>query len=174
LVAEASVWEEVLSRIFMLGIPLLIYHIYTRQRTGNNWRYIVGGGFSIDSAAFVLIVFQALIFALAHVSGWDFWKVLPTTISGIAFGYLFLKKGLWASIMLHFTFDYLGMTAQVLGEWGVEAEGGMNVLYVFFALVGLVLMVHYAVIVLKEGPGELKEALTERPVTKGTASDGKA
>jgi hypothetical protein len=172
--AEASVWEEVLSRIFMLGIPLLIYHGWTRQRTEGRWKYIVGGGFTIDTAAFVLIVFQALIFALAHVAGWDFWKVLPTMISGIAFGYLFLKKGLWASIILHFTFDYLGMTARVLGEWGVQADGGMNVIYGFFALVGFVLMVHYVVIILKEGPRELREALTERPATAGTGADGKA
>ncbi|UCC92848.1 MAG: CPBP family intramembrane metalloprotease [Thermoplasmata archaeon] len=172
--AEASVWEEVLSRIFMLGIPLLVYHAWTGQREGSRWRYVVGGGFSIDTAAFVLIFFQAVVFALAHVAGWDLWKVLPTTISGIAFGYLFLKKGLWASIMLHFTFDYLGMTAPVLGEWGVDAESAMNAVYAFLVIVGIVVMVHYVVIVLKEGPGELRQALTERPAPSTAGGDGKA
>ena len=172
--AEASVWEEILSRVFMLGIPLLIYHIWTYQKRDSNWRYVVGGGFSIDTAAFVLIVLQALIFALAHVSGWDLWKVLPTMISGIAFGYLWLKKGLWASIILHFTFDYLGMTGPALEEWGIDAGDAMNVIYVFFALIGVVLMVHYAVIILREGPAQLKEALTERPAEPARTPNGKA
>jgi hypothetical protein len=172
--AEASVWEEILSRVFMLGIPMLIYHIWTRQKVEGTWRYVVGGGFSIDTAAFVLIMFQAMVFALAHVSGWDLWKVLPTLISGIAFGYLYLKKGLWASIILHFTFDYLGMTAEVMGEWGIVADDGINLAYGMLAVVGLVLMVHYVVIVIKEGPRHLREALTEQPESARTGSDGKA
>jgi len=172
--AEASVWEEVLSRILMLGLPLLIYHVWTQQKTESNWRYLVGGGFSIDTAAFVLIVLQALIFALAHVAGWDFWKVLPTMISGIAFGYLYLKKGVWASIILHFTFDYLGMTAPSLAEWGIDAGGAMNVIYLLMVLMGLVLMVHYVVIIIKEGPRELREALTERPAEIAKGQHGKA
>ncbi|NIP33376.1 MAG: CPBP family intramembrane metalloprotease, partial [Thermoplasmata archaeon] len=170
--AEASVWEEILSRVLMLGVPLLLYHVWTRQEKGETWRYLVGGGFSIDSAAFVLIVFQALVFALAHVAGWDLWKVLPTLISGIAFGYLYLKKGLWASIILHFLFDYLGMTAPVMTQWGIPAEGAMNALFVFVTLVALVLMVHYIVIVLNEGPGELKEALAGTAPPSSAAEDG--
>jgi hypothetical protein len=172
--AEASVWEEVLSRILMLGVPLLVLHTWTRQREQRKWRYIVGGGFHIDTAAFVLIVFQALIFALAHVAGWDLWKVLPTLLSGMAFGYLFLKKGVWASIILHFTFDYLGMTAQSMAQWGFDAEGAVNTAYLFFILVGMVLMVHYALIFIREGPAEIREALAERPGKEASVSDGKA
>lgn len=164
--AEASVWEEVLSRIFMLGIPLMLYHVWTGRPEGNRWRYVVGGGMSIDSAAFVLIVFQALVFALAHVSGWDLWKVLPTAVSGFAFGYLFLKKGVWAAVILHFTFDYLGMTAPALAQWGVQADEAMNVAYLLFTIVGIVVFVHYLVIVFREGPAELREALTERSTSK--------
>ncbi len=168
--AEASVWEEVLSRIFMLGIPLMIYHLWTGRPEPNRWRYVVGGGMTIDTAVFVLIVFQALMFALAHVAGWDLWKVLPTMISGIAFGYLFVKKGLWASIVLHFTFDYLGMTAPALAQWGIPVEGAMLVAYLLFTATGLVVLVHYLVIIIREGPAVVKEGLTERP--KGPAPDG--
>ncbi len=170
--AEASVWEEVLSRVLMLGVPLFLYHVWTRQDKRETWRYLVGGGLSIDSAAFVLIVFQALVFALAHVAGWDLWKVLPTLISGIAFGYLYLKKGLWASIILHFLFDYLGMTAPALAQWGIPAEGAMNAVYVFVTIVSLVLLVHYVVIMLGEGPGELKAALSGKGPPAGKAEDG--
>ena len=170
--AEASVWEEVLSRVLMLGVPLMLYHLWTRQEGAHVGRYLVGGGFSIDTAAFVLIVFQALVFALAHVAGWDFWKVLPTTLSGIAFGYLFLKKGLWASIILHFLFDYLGMTAPVMERWGIPAEGAMNGVYMIVVLVGLVLMVHYLVIIFREGPQHVKDALADKGPATGVQPDG--
>ena len=171
--AEASVWEEILSRVLLLGIPLMVYHLWTRQGKPS-WRYVVGGGFSIDTAAFVLIVLQALVFALAHVAGWDLWKVLPTMISGMAFGYLFLKRGLWASIILHFTFDYLGMTVPVLAEWGLDVKEAFGMAYIFIGLVGIVLMVHFVVIIIGEGGDRLREALTERPVTSSKAPDGKA
>jgi hypothetical protein len=171
--AEASVWEEVLSRILMLGIPLMIYHLWT-QEGKPSWRYVVGGGFSIDTTVFVLITFQALVFAMAHVAGWDLWKVLPTMISGMAFGYLFLKRGLWASIILHFTFDYLGMTAPVLAEWGLDVEGAIGLAYIFIGLVGIVLMIHFVVIFIGEGGTRLREALTERPGPVSKPPDGKA
>jgi hypothetical protein len=168
--AEASVWEEVLTRVLLLGVPLMIYHVLTGRPERNRWRYLVGGGMRIDSAAFVLIVLQGLVFALAHVAGWDLWKVLPTVISGIAFGYLFLKKGLWAAIMLHFTFDYLGMTAPAFAQWGLQVDSAMSVAYLFLSITGLVVLVHYLVIIVREGPAELREALTGRPA--GTTPDG--
>jgi hypothetical protein len=171
--AEASVWEEVLSRIFMLGIPLMIYHLWTRPGVTPSWRYVVGGGFRIDTAAFVLITFQALVFAMAHVAGWDLWKVLPTMVSGYAFGYLYLKRGLWASIMLHFTFDYLGMTVDGMAQWGIQAAPFVNIVIGFIALVGLVLLIHYIVIIIKEGPGLVRAALMEDPDATGSGADGK-
>ncbi len=157
--ADASVWEEILSRTLMLGVPLMIYHLLQHRTDKPVWRYFAGGKFEIDNAVFVLVCIQALVFALAHVASWDLWKVLPTTISGIAFGYLFLKRGLWAAIMLHFTFDYLGMTVDVLSVWGVDFEGGFYLLYFFWFAVGIIILVHYVVILIKEGPGALNKAL---------------
>ena len=160
--ADASVWEEILSRTLMLGVPLMIYHLLQRRTDKPVWRYLAGGKFEIDNAVFVLVCIQALVFALAHVASWDLWKVLPTTISGIAFGYLFLKRGVWAAIMLHFTFDYLGLTVDVLARWRVDFELGFYALYFFWFAVGIIILVHYGVILLKEGPGALNRALFEK------------
>jgi hypothetical protein len=157
--AEASVWEEVLSRVLMLGVPLLIYHTMAARVRRPMWRYLWGGGFKIENAAFFLLFVQALIFALAHVAGWDFWKVLPTTMSGMAFGYLFLRKGVHVAIALHFTFDYLGMNLEVLKAWGIDPTVGFNVMVLFFLAVGTVLLVHYIVIFLEEGPEAVRTAL---------------
>ena len=143
----------------MLGVPLMIYHLAQGRTDKPVSRYFVGGGFAIENAAFVLIVVQALVFALAHVASWDLWKVLPTTISGVAFGYLFLKRGIWASIMLHFTFDYLGMTTDAVSEWGMNIDMPFTALYLLWVVVGFIILVHYLVIILKEGPGALDRAL---------------
>jgi len=164
--AEASVWEEVLTRVIMLGLPLMIYHMWTGREEGGRWRYLVGGGLSIDTAAFVLVTFQALVFALAHVAGWDLWKVLPTLVSGYAFGYLFLKRGVWAGVMLHFTFDYLGMTPDALAQWGLDVEALFGMAFVFIALTGIFLAVHYVVIILQEGPAKVRAALAGEPPTE--------
>ncbi len=157
--AHASVWEELVSRVLMLGLPLWIYHVMSGSRVREPWRYAVGGGFRIENAAFVLIFVQAFIFALAHVAGWDFWKVIPTTISGMAFGYLFLKRGVWAAIALHFTFDYLGMTPRIVASWGVDIDLAFGLLELLWIGVGLVLLVHSVVLLVREGPGAVRRAL---------------
>jgi hypothetical protein len=38
----------------------------------------------------------------------------------------------------------------------------------------MVLMVHYALIFIREGPAEIREALAERPGKEASVSDGKA
>ncbi len=157
--AVASVWEEILVRVLMLGLPLLIYHVLADRKEASVGRYLVGGGFKIDTAAFVLIAISSMVFALAHVAGWDLWKVLPTVISGFAFGYLFLKRGLWAAIILHFVFDYLGMTTDVLIVWGIDITLLFNLFFFFWVLVGVVILVHYIVIMIDEGPDIVRTAL---------------
>ena len=59
--------------------------------------------------AIVLIFASALVFGFAHMSGWGLWKVLPTFISGIALGYLYVRFGIHVSIMMHFAIDYMAV-----------------------------------------------------------------
>jgi hypothetical protein len=157
--ADASVYEELISRVLMLGLPLWVYHMLAGRMGRPAWRYAVGGGFRIENAAFVLIFAQAFIFALAHVAGWDLWKVIPTTVSGMAFGYLFLKRGLWAAIALHFTFDYLGMTPRVFASWGLDIELAFILIQLLWIAAGLVILVHFVVIMIREGPDVVRRAL---------------
>jgi hypothetical protein len=157
--AHASVWEEVLHRVLMLGLPLWLYYGLTQRAQPPVWRFFAGGSFRIDSATFTLIIIQGIIFALAHVSGWDFWKVLPTSLSGFFFGYLFLKRGLWAAIMLHFTFDYLGMTYEVIPG----ALFPIALLQFLWLGAGFVLFIHFMWIIIKEGPTMVRDALVGAP-----------
>jgi len=152
--AEASVYEELLSRVLMLGVPLMLYYGFAgRRRPVARWRFILGGGVPIDSAAFALVLFQAVVFGLAHVSGWDIWKALPTMISGVFFGYLFLARGLWAAIVLHFTFDYIDVT---MLAFGVERSVAFGLLYLLWIVAGGIIFVHFLVLLAREGPRQLR------------------
>ena len=124
--AEASVWEEVISRIMLIGVPLFMLRAYTTRDFGfesldggapfrRKWHnYLLGGNFSITPLTAVLIFLSSLLFGLAHMSSWDTYKVAPTVVAGLALGYLFVKKGVHVSILLHFAIDYLTVLPSAL------------------------------------------------------------
>jgi hypothetical protein len=111
--SNASVHEEIVSRILLIGLPLLIVDLF-RKRKIRIWKYFLGGGFDIEPGSLFLIIFSSLIFSYAHVFGWDFYKILPVFATGLALGYLFLKKGICACIILHFSFNYPSALLRVL------------------------------------------------------------
>ncbi len=151
--AVASVWEEVVSRILFIGVPLCIINAFSvkkswEQRTEENvpsdgsdmekpkqlqwYNYLLGGNIEITPLVTILILFSSILFGLAHSSSWDYWKVVPTTVAGLAFGYLFVKKGVHAAILLHFAFDYLAILPEAIG-----GAGGL----IIAAITGLILLV---------------------------------
>ena len=130
---EASVWEEVVSRIFLIGVPMFILCVLFKGRTGTLcepfedrwsaedvvvpdgaagkkefkwWNYLLGGT-GLNYATVILIVFSSMIFGLAHIPLWGVWKSFQTFIMGLIFGYIFAKYGVYATITLHFLADYL-------------------------------------------------------------------
>ncbi len=129
LLANASVWEELIVRVLLIGLPLLLVNLL-RMNRGYKWRsYLLGGGFKIGTPEAVLIVVSAAIFGIAHYAGgWGAWKIIPASAGGLAFGYLFLRFGLAASIMLHFATDYLGMPIEVFNSNDLSLVTGLGIL----------------------------------------------
>ncbi len=125
---------------------------YLRSRTTNGlWGYFLGGGFDIGPLEAFFIVGSALMFGYAHVAGWDLWKMLPTFVAGLGFGYLFLKVGIHAAILLHFSFDYLS-----LGQALLPGIGLMELLLLgLWTVVGAFYFGHYAVQAFKWLMGQL-------------------
>jgi hypothetical protein len=138
--AGASVYEEVVCRILLIGVPLFVYHVLTKQDRDHK-RYVLGGNTAIDRPAVILLIFSSAMFAAAHLFIWDYWKLIPTFASGLALGYLFLRYGVYASIMLHFFIDYLAMPLEVwpssdlalvavgLLTWGILIAGAAYFVY---------------------------------------------
>jgi hypothetical protein len=115
---------------------------YLRSRSTNGmWGFLLGGGFKIGPLEAFFITGSALMFGLAHVAGWDMFKALPTFVAGLGFGYLFLKVGIHAAILLHFAFDYLSLGQALLPGFGLMEL----LLLVLFAIVGAFYFGHYAV-----------------------------
>lgn len=131
LLANASVWEELVVRVLLLGVPLLFIDLMRHSLQAKKYRYILGGGFSLGVAQVVLLLASSALFGFAHYEGWGAWKVFPSAVAGLAFGYMFLKHGLPSAIMLHFGFDYLSMPTEVF----VEGPGLGALVLLGFALI---------------------------------------
>jgi len=107
--AHASVWEELVTRVLLLGVPLLAIHAAARGRLeARPHQYLLGGRFALEGPALALLLFQAAVFSAAHIPGWDPWKIPGTFVTGMALGFLFLRYGIAACVLLHFLNDYLG------------------------------------------------------------------
>ncbi|MDR3074452.1 MAG: CPBP family intramembrane metalloprotease [Candidatus Methanoplasma sp.] len=107
LLADAAVWEEVITRLLYIGVPMtLISLAVTGKKESLKCLF---GGFGMSTAAAVFIIISGAIFGLAHYPGWEdqAWKVLTAAIMGIFLGYIFVRFGLYATILLHFINNYL-------------------------------------------------------------------
>ncbi|MCL2295712.1 MAG: CPBP family glutamic-type intramembrane protease [Methanomassiliicoccaceae archaeon] len=105
--ANAAFWEEIIARVLYIGIPMVfISLIVTKKKESLKCLF---GGFGMSKTAIVLIIISGIIFGLAHYPGWDdqLWKVVTAGLMGIFLGYIFVRFGLYASILLHFINDYL-------------------------------------------------------------------
>jgi len=144
--AHASVWEELVVRVLLLGLPLLVVEaVAGRGLPHAPWRYLLGGKIEVNGAAVGFLFFSATVFGLAHVPGWDLWKFPPAFVTGLLLGYLFLRYGLHAAIVMHFLTDYF-LATLVLGVPGgyalllglmlifMEAVGGVNVVRYYYVL----------------------------------------
>jgi membrane protease YdiL (CAAX protease family) len=127
--ANASVWEELIVRVLMIGLPMVLVDV-VRGKLQPRWHsYILGGKFGVGIPEVSLVLISASIFGIAHfASGWGAWKIIPTTVGGVAFGYLYLRYGLAASIVMHFSTDYLGMPIEVIDSLALRAVTGVAVL----------------------------------------------
>jgi hypothetical protein len=140
LLANASVWEELIVRVLMIGLPLLVIDLAIRKGRRNWKSYVLGGGFSFGVPEIVLLMASAAIFGYAHyLGGWEAWIVPWDALGGITFGYLFLRHGLAAAVVLHFAIDYRGMPTEVFGF----SEAYMIVLFMLWIGLGAIFTVYY-------------------------------
>lgn len=104
--ANAAVWEEVIARVAFIGVPMTMLALVMRRRGAP---LFLLGGFGVSRIGLVLLVVSALVFGFAHSPGWGVWKVLPTFVTGLSLGYLYMRFGIHVSIAFHFAVDYMAV-----------------------------------------------------------------
>jgi len=158
--ANASVYEELVFRALLIGVPMALASLLYRrgstlpgESVGNHgWRdslaHVLGGKIRRTSsreallAAWILLFVSSALFGAAHAPGWGWWKVLPAMVAGLAFGYLFLRHGLGASIIAHFVNDYAS-TLVYMNVGGVGLDLFVSVLFLALAIAGSGFFVWY-------------------------------
>ena len=114
---EASVWEEIITRILLIGLPMAIVALAWKREGKGSWKYLFGG-FGFSKISLVFILFSAIIFGAGHLNSWGSWKFFTTFAFGLIAGYLFCKYGVYATIIMHFMTDYLSAESWLLGSSG--------------------------------------------------------
>lgn len=163
---NASVYEEIIFRVLIIGIPLLVGSlclrfanvVKRRNPSGvskgryvlGSFRYLYGGGMSRTTSPAILLpgslllLASSIVFGLAHAPGYGDWKVLPAAVAGLAMGYLYLRHGLPAAILFHFTTDLFVAAASLAG---LESDLAilMSLLYLVLAVPGAGFFAYYFV-----------------------------
>ncbi len=102
--ANAAVWEEVITRVAMIGLPVALISFYKTRQTKSCKALL--GGFGIDRTVLILLIASSIMFGIGH-SGWGVWKIFLTMLGGFVMGYIYAQYGLYASIVFHFITDYM-------------------------------------------------------------------
>ena len=165
--ANAGVYEELVFRLLLIGLPMAIGSAIVRiievnRGAGGNgtgsagryiagaWRYLFGGVLRRESskeahvAAWAFLFASSAIFGLAHAPGWGYWKVIPSMVAGLGFGYLFLRHGVGAGILAHFVNDY-ALSLSYEGIGGVGLEVVLTLLFLGLAIAGAGFLAWYAI-----------------------------
>lgn len=110
LYTEAGVWEEIVSRVIWIGLPMMIVGLLVRNP--QPWRYLFGG-FGLSKVSVALILISTIVFAFAHAEGWGMSKVPLVMFGGIVMGYIFVRFGLLASIFYHALTDLMSCAVTI-------------------------------------------------------------
>ena len=110
-VSLAPLLEEFIFRIILVGIPL--FALYSHR---SSIRYFLKCLWSpsslnlLDSKkAILLIIFVGLLFGFAHIAFGDSWsegKFAQATAGGVILGWVYLRYGIVASLLIHWATNY--------------------------------------------------------------------
>jgi len=140
-----TLWEEIAARVLLIGLPLLIISLITGRGKREWWRYLYGGNIPMGPAATFFLIISSVMFGLGHWlagSGWGIWKVFPASVAGLMLGYVYLKKGLFASVMMHFSIDAIALiTSPINNSFSLSLIVNTSILVWFAA--GFIFFVYY-------------------------------
>lgn len=166
--ANASVFEEVVSRLALIGFPLFVGSFLMRfmslryrhpdapfdtrgdrRYLMGSLRYLIGGNMDRRSPkpavklGALLTLVSAVFFGFAH-EGWGDWKLFPAFVAGLAFGYVFLRGGFVAAVLLHFAVDYFA-AASILVQDDLSLLAFLGFLLYALVFLGVGFLLYYII-----------------------------
>lgn len=110
-VSLAPLIEEIGFRIILLGIPL--FALYSRRSSVKYFFKCLWSPRNLDiydsKKAIILIVFVGVLFGFAHIAfaeSWSEGKFAQATAGGIILGWVYLRFGFVASLLIHWATNY--------------------------------------------------------------------
>ena len=122
-VSLAPLIEEFGFRFLLIGIPL--FALYSNKSSAKYYIQCLWNPNTLDiydtKKAIFLIVFVGVLFGFAHIAFGDSWsegKFAQATASGIILGWVYLRYGFVASLLVHwatnyFVFSYVNFISQI-------------------------------------------------------------
>jgi membrane protease YdiL (CAAX protease family) len=122
-VSLAPLIEEFGFRFLLIGIPL--FALYSRRTSAKYFIRCLWNPDSLDihdsTKAILLIIFVGVLFGFAHIAFGESWsegKFAQATAGGIILGWVYLRYGFVASLLIHwatnyFVFSYANLISQI-------------------------------------------------------------
>lgn len=131
---NASVYEELLCRVLLIGLPVALIVMLRKERDLPFYRYLLGG-FGFRGWMLPIVLISATFFAIGHTEGWGLWKIVPTFSMALVMGYLFVKHGVHTTILIHFLTDFMigpifisQVMGGLIGLVNILVVGGLSML----------------------------------------------
>lgn len=134
----ASVWEEILVRFLMIGVPIAVIGYLKGE---GRWKDVFGRFGFRNKYVIVFLIISTLVFTLAHYPSWNVWKLPQVAVPGFLFGVLFIKHGLHAVIGIHLLWNMVSPSTMVLEN---SVYSGYIIVFTYlWAIVGFIVFVEY-------------------------------
>ncbi len=150
--------EEVIFRIFFLGIPMFVIFsfyrisfIHTLLRPSKTIPF----NYRFKKTIMLIIILNSVFFGLSHVifgGGYEIGKITQASFGGLVLGWLYYRHGLATSIIFHWISNYVLFSYGILSfllfnfSWNDESN---NYLLVFissaFIILGCILLYRYGI-----------------------------
>jgi len=112
---HAPVYEELVYRVILLGIPAFIINYFYYGKKIPFYRAFTGGKFEMNKGTVTFLFISAFFFGSAHLISWEPAKFPSAFFAGLVLGYLFLRYGVYMSITMHFIIDFSGTYSYING-----------------------------------------------------------
>ena len=127
----APLREELGFRVALVGVLALVLGFRQSVKTALKalWRPSViltgePGDLPNKVGLTIMVVISSILFGAAHLlsgAGWDLGKVSEASAAGVVLGYLYVRYGFHAAVLLHWGVNYFGSAFAFFGQgvWGV-------------------------------------------------------